>query len=252
MSATEESIRETLGVKPPQELLNWLNLLIYGEPGVGKTWLCGTAEDSKATSPVLFLDVEGGVTTLRKRKGLDVVSVRTMEQIVSVHKELYTNPGYYKTVVVDSLTELQKLDMREIMKEAANRNPNQDEDVPSMREWGKSGERIRRIVRAYRDLPMNTIFTAHTIIDKDANNATNYAPSLPGKLRAELPGFLDIVGYMYTFVEDDLTVRRVQFAKTKNVTAKDRTDELGAFLDNTTIPEMWSLIHNSDTAKKGG
>lgn len=239
------AIREELGVKPPDELVSWLNVLIYGEPGVGKTWLAGTAEDDKATSPVLFLDVEGGVTTLRKRKNLDVVAVRSIDQIVKVHASLRKDPDYYKTVVVDSLTELQKLDMREIMREASARNPNQDEDVPSMREWGKSGERIRRIVRAYRDLPMNTIFTAHTIVDKDANNATNYAPSLPGKLRAELPGFLDIVGYMYTFIEDGVTIRRVQFAKTKTVIAKDRTDELGDYLDNTTIPEMWKTIHNA-------
>ena len=249
MAVVAEEIRDELGVKPPDELISWLNVLIYGEPGVGKTWLCGTADDDKATSPVLFMDVEGGVTTLRKRTGLDVVSVRNMTQIVEIHRKLHENPGYYKTVVIDSLTELQKLDMREIMKEASGRNPNQDEDVPSMREWGKSGERIRRVVRAYRDLPLNTIFTAHTIIDKDANNATIYSPSLPGKLRAELPGFLDIVGFMYTFIEDDNTIRRVQFQKTKTVTAKDRTDELGPYLDNTSIPFIWNMIHNNKGAK---
>ncbi len=247
------AIRNTLGVRNPEEVVSWINFLCFGEPGVGKTTLLGTAEDSKETSPMLLIDVEGGVVTLRKRKNLDVVSVRTMGQIVDIHRELHNDPGYYKTVAIDSLTELQKLDMREIMREASGRNPNQDEDVPSMREWGKSGERIRRIVRAYRDLPMNTLFTAHAIIDKDANNATTYAPSLPGKLRAELPGFLDIVGYMYTFVEDGETTRRVQFAKTKNVVAKDRTDALGDFLDNTSIPEIWKLIRDEPpTTKKGG
>lgn len=242
MSTATSSIRESLGVKNPEGVISWINSLFYGEPGVGKTTLLGTAEDSKDTSPMLLIDVEGGVVTLRKRKNLDVVAVRSMQQIVDIHRELHSNPGYYKTVGIDSLTELQKLDMREIMREASGRNPNQDEDVPSMREWGKSGERIRRIVRAYRDLPMNTLFTAHAIIEKDANNATAYVPSLPGKLRAELPGFLDIVGYMYTFVEEGVTTRRIQFAKTKNVVAKDRTDALGDYLDNTSVPEMWKLI----------
>jgi hypothetical protein len=192
---------------------------------------------------MLFLDVEGGVVTLRKRRNLDVVQVRSIDQIVKIHRALYDDPGYYKTVAIDSLTELQKLDMREIMRSAAAMNPNQDEDVPSVREWGKNQERIRRIVRAYRDLPMNTLFTAHTVIDKDANNKTVYAPNVPGKLRAELPGFLDIVGFMYTMVEDGVTTRRLQFAKTSNVQAKDRTAELGDFLDNTSIPAMWQLIH---------
>ena len=68
MTVAAPEIREELGVQSPSALVSWLNVLIYGEPGVGKTWLCGTADDDKADKPVLFMDVEGGVTTLRKRK----------------------------------------------------------------------------------------------------------------------------------------------------------------------------------------
>ena len=138
-----------------------------------------------------------------------MVSVRTMDQIVAIHRKLYENPGYYKTVAIDSLTELQKLDMREIMKEASGRNPNQDEDVPSMREWGKSGERIRRCGYVH-------IVTCHLIpslLPTPLSTRTLTTPLsihlvCPENLRAELPGFLDIVGFMYTFIEDDSTIRR--------------------------------------------
>ena len=141
MPTKEIPLRERLGAKSAPDSIEWLNFLVYGEPGAGKTYLLGTAEDHPDTHPVLILDVDGGVTTIRKRTGVDVIQVRSIDQIVAIHKELHENPGHYKTVGIDSLSELQKLDMRVVMKEAYERKPETtDIDVPSQREWGKSGE----------------------------------------------------------------------------------------------------------------
>src|SRR6188472_1547478 len=99
-----------------------MNLLIYGEPGVGKTRLAGSAADHEDTAPVLILDVEGGVTSLRHRNDIDVIQVRDIDTIVKVHDELHKEKGGgYRTVVIDSLSELQKLDMRTVMQEEYNR-----------------------------------------------------------------------------------------------------------------------------------
>jgi len=235
-------------VKPP-DALSYLNLLIYGHPGAGKTYLAGTAEDHPMTSPVLVLDVEGGTVTLRKRKGIDVIQVRSPQHMKEIHDELrVNNNGHYKTVVIDSITELQKLDMREVMREMLQKRPDRDPDVPDKREWGISGEHIRRIIRAYRDLEMNTIFTALMVDYKDEKTGqVTFSPSLPGKLRNEVPGFIDIVGYLYVMVEGGEINRRIQLQPTQKVMAKDRTDALGGFLDNTTIPDMWNLIHGDST-----
>lgn len=224
---------------------------MYGEPGVGKTYLCGTAQDSKATSPMLLIDVEGGTTTLRHRNDIDVVSIRTMDQLVAVINKLYAKPGYYKSVVVDSLTELQKLDMKTLMDEAFNKNPQRNKDEPSQREWTISGNRIRRIVRALRDIECNTIMTALAHFERDtATNMNMIYPSLPGKLRYEIPGFLDCVGYMYSTVEDGEVKRRLQFLKTARVIAKDRTGQLGDLVENPTVPMLWDLIHKKESNNK--
>lgn len=238
-------LREKLEVKSAAEAIPYLNLLIYGEPGAGKTYLAGTSQDHKETSPVLVVDVEGGTTTLRHRQDIDVKQVRSISDIVAIHRALVENPGYYKTVVIDSVTELQKLDMNEIMAEAVAKRPDQDPDTPAQRDWGKSSNRIRRIVRGFRDLDCNTIFTALVTIEKDGvSQALTYYPSLPGKLKTEIAGFIDIVGYMYSDNNGGEITRKIQFTQTRRVIAKDRTASLGDVMENPTVPMMFDLIHN--------
>lgn len=248
--ATTDELRESLNVAPPSEAVDWLNFLIYGEPGAGKTYLAGTAEDSKLTSPVLFIDVEGGVATIRFRKTIDVVTVRSMPELEKIHGKLYHSIDdkgrmYYKTVVIDSLSELTDVDMRFIMKDAYGRNPDKvDPDVPSQREWGKARNHMRTIVRAFRDLPCNVIFTCQVAMDKDEGQPLRYRPGFAGKLATELPGFMDIVGYIYPENNQGVIIRKLQVQGTRRVVAKDRTASLGDVLENATIPQLFDLIHN--------
>ena len=256
MTQADSGLRELLEVKPPSEHVEWLNLLIYGEPGVGKTYLAGTAEDDPRTSPVLFLDIEGGITTIRHRSKIDVPPpLRNIKDIEKMYDKLYksvTNGKlYYKTIVLDSLSELADVDMRSIMEEAWRRNPDKvDKDVPSQREWGKSRSHMRSIVRAFRDLPCNIIITAHSATLQEEGQPTKYMPGFSGKLRTEIPGFMDIVGYLYAENEQGVIVRKLQTQGTRRVVAKDRTDALEDVVENPTLPDMWETIHNHQSAGK--
>jgi phage nucleotide-binding protein len=243
------TIREDLQVKPPSEVVDWINALIYGEPGAGKTYLTGTADDSSFTRPVLILDVEGGLVTIRHRSDIDVVSVRSMKEITDIGNQLYhsieNGELYYKTVGIDSLSELTDLDMKTIMKDAYSRNPDKvDKDVPSPREWGKARAHMRAIVRHFRDLPCNVIFTAQDFLLQEEGQPSKHMPGFAGKLRTELPGFMDIVGYLYPERKEGEIVRKLQVTGTRRVIAKDRTDALGDMLENATIPQIWDLIQN--------
>jgi len=226
----------------------------YGEPGVGKTELAGTALEHVDLRPVLYLDVDGGVTTLRKRADLDVRQVRSMQEARDIYNECYNAVDWeakdpslpFKTVVVDTLSELAKLDMREIAAAAHAKNPLQDKYVPSPREYLISGERVREIVRAYRDLPCNVIFNCHSGDGKDNSNATIFFPQFTGKLRHEIAGFIDIVGYMTADHEKGAFKNYMQTVKTKRISAKDRTKALPEIIEMPTLPMIWDLIHASD------
>lgn len=234
---------------------------MYGEPGAGKTYLCGTAADNEDTRPLLFLDVEGGSMTLRNRPDVDVVQIRSMQEIINVSNELFKEPDYYKTICVDSLTELQKLDLMTVTRDFKRTSPNPeriDEDVPDQRSWGKSGVRISRIVRFLKDLPVNTIMTCllATEWEKDDKNRDTdtvklFYPSLPGKLRGEIPGYFDVVGFMKAEAPIPGKIERsLQVQKTKKVIAKDRTSALGMMVKEPTIPLMWDMINSIEVENK--
>src|SRR4029077_18532946 len=249
MSVPDNSLRELLQVRLPEDLPDYLNILIYGEPGAGKTWQIGTAADHPATSPVLLLDIEGGTRTLRHRKDIDIIRIKTGKQLSEVNNRLFKSISaegtiYYKTIGIDSLGELSLLDMKDIMASAFNKNPDTtDIDVPSPREWGKTRNHMRDIVRAFRDLPCNTIFTAHVRTREEEGQPTSYFPSFSGQLRSDIPGLVDMVGYLYVDLKGKEPTRKLQFAQTRRVEAKDRTGAFGTEVVDPSIPKLWDLIN---------
>lgn len=151
--------------------------------------------------------------------------------------------------MIDSLSEVQKLDLRYCMDEEYQKKPDSvDRDVATLRAWGKSGERLRRIIRAFRDLPMNTIMTSLVATEKDDNSGViQHFPMMPGKLRGEVPGYFDIVGLLQA-KEDrngEEVTRTLQVAKTERTVAKDRTASLGSIIVDPNIPDMWAKITKS-------
>jgi hypothetical protein len=221
---------------------------VYGKSGLGKTTLAGSADAVPEMRPVLFIDVEGGTESLRHSyPNVSVVRVTSWQEMTNLFNVLRRGNSGFNTVVLDSLTEIQKFNMYEIMKEVVREHPERDFDVPSMREWGVSLEQLRRLIRGFRDLPMNVIFTALEKSDQDKRTGlTMYKPSLSGKLADEAPAFLDIVLYIYMkrvkVDGDDVDQRMLLTAATDVHIAKDRSGQLPNPLVNPTMKDIWTLI----------
>jgi len=241
----EDTTRSLAGfpIVPPGEMGKNLNILIYGEPGVGKTVLAGSASVVDGMSPVLLLDVEGGTMSLTQQYGkVDVVRIHKWIDLQKVYNQLYGGDHPYKTVVMDSLSEAQKLSMTDIMAKAVKDDPDLDRDVPTMRAWGQNLEQMRRFTRGLRDLPMNVIFTALVETDKNNKGKTAYRPLFQGKTKGEVPGFMDIVAYYYMVQKGDNTYRMLLTQQTDTVIAKDRSNRLPKLLESPTMQEIYNHI----------
>lgn len=239
-----------------------INMLIYGEPGVGKTRLCASADAIPTMRKVLLLDVDGGALSA---KGLypdvEVLRVTRWKQLIDIHQELAIGQSHgFQTVIMDTGTEAQKYNMSDVMaaacKAAEAKGEVRDPDVPSLREWGITQEQFRRLVRGYRDLPLNFIMTCHVKDDRDDKTGiTKKSPDLPGKLTRQIAGFFDIVLYMYILEVDvpgsdqKREMRLLMSSATHRITAKDRTDKLPRVVTTPTMQFMHNAITGTPEPK---
>jgi len=225
------------------------NMLVYGESGAGKTTLAGSADDVPEMRKVLFLDIEGGTLSLRSRyPNVESVRIKSWDDMQSVYNELYLGSHGYNTLVLDSLTEIQKMSMDEIMRKLVKEHEDRDADVPGIREWNINIEQTRKFVRLFRDLPVNTIFTALSKVDRNPRNgSTRTKPYLSGKVADEVAGFLDIVVYLYTKEVEGSQKRMLLCGATQDNVAKDRTDKLDQVIIEPNMATIWKAIKGLTT-----
>lgn len=248
-----------LQIQQVSEMEVYFNYMIYGEPGAGKTVLSGSADDVPEMRPVLLVDMEGGTASLRSTyPNIDVIRVKSWPEMQQLYNTLYETDHGYRTVIIDSLSEVQKFHMLSLMEKVARENPKMDIDVPSMREWGISLEQMRKFVRGFRDLPINTIFTCLSATEKDAKTGKLlYRPALSGKLSNEVAGFLDEVFYLYVKEStdkegNDINVRCLLTGKTETIIAKDRSGSLDLVVTDPVMSKVYKTMINSHITENEG
>lgn len=229
------------------------NMMVYGESGVGKTTLAGSSDEVPEMRKVLFLDIEGGTLSLKGRfPNVESVRIKTWKEMQSVYEELYAGNHGFSTIILDSLTEAQKMSMDLVMRKLVEEHNERDADVPGIREWNINIEQTRKFVRALRDLPVNTIFTALMKADKNQmTGSIRRKPSLSGKVADEVAGFLDIVAYLYVTEHEGENIRALLCGSTQDTVAKDRTDKLPQVITHPTMSAIWNAVKgitNNDSA----
>ena len=247
-----------LKIRKPQDRLPNLNVMVYGDSGAGKTLLAGTSAFVRELSPVLFIDVEGGTHTLshfQDNSDIDIIpdpedKGRTLKwtDIQAIYNDLYTGRHPYRTVVIDSLTEMQKLAMNYVLGNEKKMDFDVEGNLPQFKDWHVNTEQMRRMVRAFRDLPINTIFTALSDDKVDPRTAQSEnpriikTPSFTKKLAQEIPAFFDMVFYLYSKARGTNNVRYIQTDKDNSVVAKCRVNGIPMTIENPDMEVLYDML----------
>jgi hypothetical protein len=262
---SERRVFAGIPIAPPGMTVPFVNTMIYGLPGSGKTHLAGHGASSRHLGPILYVNAEAGTSTLKKLKlqedimiipDPEVQGAINWEQFESIYDELdrqcYNSKDSpdFRTVTIDTGTELQKINMEWVMKRTLSAHPDRDPDVPGLHDWGASTNRMRKYLRMFRDLPLNFIFLCHEAAERDNKGVLWKRPDLPGKLANQVAGLFDQVMYLYTKegTTGDETkpteIRRMLLTGAlEGFVTKDRSGNLPLVVQDPNMNVIFELIH---------
>jgi len=155
----------------------------------------------------------------------------------------------YKTVIVDSLTEIDTFSMYDLLNIKTDMKLDGDMEVAQFAEFRKNNQMMQLLVRAYRDLPMHVLLVCSTQYNQDELKQMHWVPSVTGKLAAQIQGFVDIVGFMQVGKPkegDPKIPRRLYVQPVARFDAKNRIASFReAFIDDPSMTKIMAAFNKS-------
>lgn len=176
-------------------------MIIYSNPGVGKTTLAATLPSEET----LFINVEGGIGPLMGTKHVvfnlpGAVKSFEIEQVVDdLYKFLRTEKHGFKYIIIDNVSELEQ-------QLILNLTMRRGKDTPELREYGDVAFKMKEWVRLFRDLVyqnITVIFNAWEVAlevkNTDGGIITQTFPMIGKKLAPQACGIVDVVGHLEVY-----------------------------------------------------
>ena len=243
-------------VEKPRPASSKWSMILYGGKGAGKTTLCGSASEVEALGPVLHLATEDGSSVLARDYGddpnLDVINISDWPTAAKV---IQTVSGYgydaekkaggfsaepptpYRTVVVDTVSELQ-----ELMKFHTTNGGKQGMEY---KDWGFIADKTIDVIKMLHRSPhVNVIFTTHIekVKDDESGRVMTSPYFLGKKSLGEALKPVDIVAYL-AVVEDKGERKRVlQTGTNGKIDASDRFGKLQYQIVNPSFAEIYAQL----------
>jgi hypothetical protein len=231
----------------------YINALLYGEPGTGKTRSAITLPHGE--DKTVIIAAEPGLKTLRGHN-IEVWEIEGWNDFDEAMNHLRENKAKLKfeNIFIDSLSEITKICADHILKERVDiyqaRKMNTKTmfaDQRTLEDYGISKGRIDRLCRGFRSLPYNVFFTCHAHRDKDERTGIIKTMPLvsPSSLAEDLPGLFDHVILAKTDVVEGQQQFWWEHYNSQSQMGKDRS----GLIPPKTDPD-WEIVFNAYKEQK--
>lgn len=238
-----------------------LKLLIHGTAGKWKTSMAKTCVNDERLMPMLLWNFEGGTDSIHSvcnyidlseigknysLDKIDVVTIKSWKEFDKLIRIIHTKEYGYKTLFLDSISELTKLNLFEQSGAFESAKTSiLSVRMPQLREYGESQEQLNVLVRILKYVDAHIICVSgselNSNIEEGVTKKTMMIPALSGKLSLQLPHIFSHVGYMKT-VQDSKQQNTIamMFDNSSEYLAKTRDEfnRLGKGIINPTIPKI--------------
>jgi phage nucleotide-binding protein len=184
--------------KVPDKINRGVAIVIYSDPGIGKTTLATTLPEGET----LIINTEAGLGPLLGTKHIvfnlqAVIKNYEIEEAVDeLYKFLRTQKHDFKYIVLDNISELeQQLILNITMRRG--------KETPELREYGDVAFKMKEWMRLFRDLVhqgITIVFNAWEfpieIKNIDGQVITKTFPMIGKKIAPQVCGIVDVVGHL--------------------------------------------------------
>jgi len=168
---------------------------VYGRSGTGKTTFASTFP-----KPILLLDIEDhGIDSIKDVEGVDVAQIKRWGDLDEVYDTLIDRKNKYKTVVFDTITQLQLIGCNHILSKKRKPTVVQiDWGTMTMQDWGDLGALMKEQITLFRNLPIDAVFLAQERIssnDDDSGRvlAPEVGPALSPAIASHLNASVSVI-----------------------------------------------------------
>jgi phage nucleotide-binding protein len=184
--------------KVPSSINRGIAMVIYADPGVGKTTLATTLPEGET----LIINTEAGLGPLLGTNHIvfnlqKAIKNYEIEDVVDeLYKHLRTQTHPFKYVVLDNVSELEQ-------QLILNLTMRRGKETPELREYGDVAFKMKEWMRLFRDLTfqgISVIFNAWEfpleIKNIDGAVITKTFPMIGKKIAPQVCGIVDVVGHL--------------------------------------------------------